>query len=332
MPGTLIPVQETVAGASRVTVLAASTRQKSTDASEMFGAGRAEGLSYATVEVSIPPDIQRKVGQVQRPATPPGNPQREFVTLSRDYLDRQAFVSALTRMAKESKRTKVVVFVHGFNNRFDDAVYRLAQIVHDSNVAVIPVLFTWPSRGEVALRAYTYDRESANYSRDAFGDVLDLLNQNPAITEVNILAHSMGNWIVLEALRTRALRAKRGPDKIKNAMLVAPDVDVDVFQQQLRTIGTSPRLELFVSRDDKALGLSGFIWGGVPRVGEVDPDQEPYRTEFQRARIEVFDLSDLNARSAHSKAFENAGSVAAMLRQRLRDGQQMTETASAIVP
>jgi esterase/lipase superfamily enzyme len=57
--------------------------------------------------------------------------------------------------------------VHGFNNRFDDAVYRFAQIVHDSKVPAIPVLFTWPSRGEMKLRAYTYDRESANYSRDA---------------------------------------------------------------------------------------------------------------------------------------------------------------------
>jgi esterase/lipase superfamily enzyme len=70
-------------------------------------------------------------------------------------------------MAKQTGRSKVLVFVHGFNNRFDDAVYRFAQIVHDSKAQVIPVLFTWPSLGETRLRAYTYDRESANYSRDA---------------------------------------------------------------------------------------------------------------------------------------------------------------------
>jgi hypothetical protein len=36
----------------------------------------------------------------------------------------------------------------------------LAMLVHDSKAPVIPVLFTWPSRGELRLRAYTYDRLS----------------------------------------------------------------------------------------------------------------------------------------------------------------------------
>jgi len=93
-----------------------------------------------------------------------------------------------------------------FNNRFDDAVYRLAQIVHDSQAPVIPVLFPWPSRGERRLCAYTYDRESANFSRDALDRVLSALDGSPAVSEVYLLAHSMGNWIALEALRTRAIR------------------------------------------------------------------------------------------------------------------------------
>jgi esterase/lipase superfamily enzyme len=33
----------------------------------------------------------------------------------------------------------VLVFVHGFNNRFEDAVYRFAQIVHDTRADVVPV-------------------------------------------------------------------------------------------------------------------------------------------------------------------------------------------------
>ena len=80
--------------------------------------------------------------------------------------------------------------MHGFNNRFDDAVYRFAQIVHDSKVPAIPFLFTWPSRGEMKLRAYTYDRESANYSRDALESLLAMLAGFPEVTEVNLLAHS----------------------------------------------------------------------------------------------------------------------------------------------
>jgi esterase/lipase superfamily enzyme len=324
--GVLLPVPGSVEGASRVTVLVASTRQRSNDRAQMFTGERAGQTSYASVTVSIPPDGVRKSGDVQWPASLPGDPTRDFVTLSAEYLDKAQFMAAVDAAAKRTKQSKLVIFVHGFNNRFDDAVYRFAQIAHDSHVPAIPILFTWPSRGSAALRAYTYDKESATYSRDAFDDLLNDLNRQRSVTETNVLAHSMGNWIVLETLRVRSLRPKPSGDKVKSVMLVAPDVDVDVFQAQLRRMGTSiPQLSLFVSRDDKALGLSEFISGGVPRLGEIDPEQEPFRTEFEKARIEVFDLTSMKSERAHSKAFENVSSVVTMVRARLQAGQKMTD-------
>ena len=63
-------------------------------------------------------------------------------------------------------------------------MYRFAQIVHDSKTKAVPVLFTWPSRGE--LLAYTYDRESANFSRDALELVLREMVKDPAVDIVYI--------------------------------------------------------------------------------------------------------------------------------------------------
>jgi esterase/lipase superfamily enzyme len=246
------------------------------------------------------------------------------VTVSAGYLDKQAFVSAISSAAKQTGRRNVLVFVHGFNNRFDDAVYRFAQIVHDSKAPGIPVLFTWPSLGEVRLRAYTYDRESANYSRDALEELLDLLSSNPNVKDINIVAHSMGNWVTLEALRARSIRSGRIGDKIKNVMLVAADVDVDVFRTQIRRMGTSrPRFSLFVSQKDEALALSSFIWDGVPRVGEVNPTEEPYRTEFDQQRLTVFDLTTLKPKdgSVHDIAFEDLNTVMGMIKERFGDIQ-----------
>jgi len=327
--GVLIPVADATGGASRVHVLAASTRQRSsTDPGEMFNSDRSDSVSYASVVVSIPPDSARKIGEVQWPTSPPGDPARNFVTVSADYLDRQGFVSALQAEASRTKRHKVLVFVHGFNNRFDDAVYRFSQIAHDSKAQAIPVLFTWPSRGEIRLRAYTYDRESANFSRDALENLLELLSNQPGVDEVTVLAHSMGNWIALEALRTRAIRTNRRPGKIRNVLLVAPDVDVDVFRTQIRRIGTSDlRFALFVSQDDEALALSSRIWGGVPRLGDVNPEAEPYRSEFEQDHIEVFDLTSLKTvgDDAHSRAFEDVTSVTAMIKQRFSQGQQLAD-------
>jgi esterase/lipase superfamily enzyme len=335
--GVLVPVTESVPGTSRVPIFVATTRQRSTtDPGEMFSGDRAADVSYAAITVSIPPDASRKVGEVQWPASLPGDPRRDFVTASADYLDKQAFTASIAAIVKQTGRSKVLVFVHGFNNRFDDAVYRFAQIVHDSKVPAIPVLFTWPSRGEMRLRAYTYDRESANYSRDALESLLNMLVSYPSITEVNLLAHSMGNWIALEALRGRSMRStpSLGPlktDKLKNVMLVAPDVDVDVFRTQIQRMGAArPRIALFVSQDDPALNLSKNIWGGIPRLGDVDPTQEPYRSEFERDRIMVFDLTKLETTgdNAHDRAFEDITSVMGMIRQRLSEGQAMTDRGS----
>jgi esterase/lipase superfamily enzyme len=163
-----------------------------------------------------------------------------------------------------------------------------------------------------------------------------MLVSYPAVTEVNLLAHSMGNWIALEALRGRSIRpvaTSVRADKLKNVMLVAPDVDVDVFRTQIQRMGTArPRIALFVSQDDQALSLSKNIWGGVARLGDVDPTQEPYRSEFERDGILVFDLTKLETQgdNAHDRAFEDVTSVMGMIRQRLRDGQAMTDRGSGL--
>ena len=318
--GVLIPEARSAEGTSRVDMLVATTRQRVTaDAGAMFNGERAENVSYANIVVSIPPDISREIGKIQWPASPPGNPARDFVTVSADYIDKQQFSAALSAAAKPAGRRNVLIFVHGFNTRFDDAVYRFAQVVHDSKAVGIPVLFTWPSRGELKLRAYTYDRESANYSRGALEQLIDMLAVNPNVKEINIVAHSMGNWVTLEALRGMAIRTGKIGSKVKNVMLVAPDVDVDVFRTEMQSMGKSrPRFFLFASQDDGALGFSKTVWGGVPRIGAIDPAQEPYKSELAQENVEAFDLTKLKG-GAHGRAFEDITTVLTMLKDRVGD-------------
>jgi len=71
--GVLVPVAQSAEGTSRIQILAATTRQRSTtDEGEMFNGERATDVSYAAVTVSIPPDSARKIGEVQWPASLPG--------------------------------------------------------------------------------------------------------------------------------------------------------------------------------------------------------------------------------------------------------------------
>ena len=328
LQGVLVPNAQSADGATRVPILVATTRNRLTaDPGEMFGRDRASDVSYASIVVSIPPDGTRRVGEIQWPSALPGDPQRNFVTASAEDLDKQSFNKALTAEVKQTRRNKVLVFVHGFNNRFDEAVYRLAQIVHDSNAPAFPVLFSWPSRGQVRLIAYASDRESASDSRDALEQLLYTLSANPNVAEITVLAHSMGCAVTLEALRSKAMRSGRVGDKIKNVLLVAPDVSVDDFWSEIAQMGNRrPRIALFVSQDDRALRLSRTLAGGVQRIGDINPDEEPNRSEFARRGILVFDLTHLEG-NAHSRAFEDVTSVMGMIERRLAAGQQVATSS-----
>ena len=242
---------------------------------------------------------------------------RDFVTVSANYTDKQQLSAAVSAAAKPSGRRNVLIFVHGFNTRFDDAVYRFAQAVHDAKAPGIPVLFTWPSRGELKLRAYTYDRESANYSRGALVQLIEMLAANPNVKDINIVAHSMGNWVTLKSLREMAVRSGKIGAKVKNVMLIAPDVDVDVFRTEMQSMGKSrPRFFLFASQDDGALNFSKTVWGGIQRIGAIDPAQEPYKSELAQENVQAFDLTKLKG-DAHGRAFEDITTVMTMLNDRI---------------
>jgi esterase/lipase superfamily enzyme len=331
LQGVLVPTAQSAEGTSRIPILIATTRQRSTkDAGEMFGSERAVTTSYARIAVSIPPDGARKVGEIQWPASPPGDPSRDFVTTSADYLDKPAFSMALADAAKTTRRSKAMIFVHGFNNRFDDAAYRFAQIVEDSKVPVIPVLFSWPSQGIVGLRAYQYDRESATQSREALEQLMDTVALSRGVKEVTLLCHSMGCQLAMDALRSRSMRTGRIGAKITNVLLVAPDVDANEFDQEMQQMGKArPRFALFLSQDDRALKISKSLWGGAQRLGDVNPEQEPYRSDFERDKILVFDLTRLEGR-AHSRAFEDVTSVMGMIQRRFAAGQQLEQDPARV--
>ncbi|RYY06533.1 MAG: alpha/beta fold hydrolase, partial [Alphaproteobacteria bacterium] len=286
--GVLLPIADAtpVAGTSRVNMLVATTRKSATDRGVMFSGEWGEAVTYFDMAVSIPPDATRQPGTVQWPERLPGNPATDFVALRADPVDRSKVATWNGRAVRERGKRYVLVFVHGFNNKFEDAVFRFAQIVHDSGAELAPVLFTWPSRGSVL--AYGYDRESTNFSRNGLETLLRDLAKDPNVGEVTVLAHSMGNWLTLESLRQMAIRDKRIAPKIRNVILAAPDVDMDLARGAFHDMGKDrPRLTLMVSGDDQALAVSRLVWGDSVRLGAIDPNAEPYKSELGRENVGV---------------------------------------------
>lgn len=312
-------------GASKVDLLVATTRAPSDDPAILFTGERAQGLALTEIVVSIPPEQNRKVGQVQWPNRLPPDPSRDFSTVSVKPIEAGPQTQAwLKRHLPRSRR--VLIFVHGFNNRFEDAVYRYAQIVHDSHAEVAPVIFTWPSRASIF--DYNYDKESTNYSRDALEELLQRAASNPAVGEITVMAHSMGSWLTVEALRQMAIRDGRVDAKITDVILASPDLDVDVFAKQMQAMGEKrPKFTLFVSRDDRALTVSRRISGNIDRLGQIDPTAEPYRSQLEQAGITVLDLTALKGgdKLNHGK-FAESPEVVRFLGNRLIAGQTITDS------
>ncbi|WP_429813689.1 alpha/beta hydrolase, partial [Ensifer sp. B1-9] len=172
------------------------------------------------------------------------------------------------------------------------------------------------------------DRESTNYTRNALESLFQYLAADKQVKDVSILAHSMGNWLTLEALRQMAIRNGRLPAKFKNVMLAAPDVDVDVFRSQIEDMGNQhPRFTLFVSQDDRALAFSRRVWGDIPRLGSIDPEQAPYKQELADHDITVIDLTKVKAGdSMHHGKFAESPQVVQLIGARISEGQTLTDS------
>jgi esterase/lipase superfamily enzyme len=190
----------------------------------------------------------------------------------------------------------------------------------------VPVVFTWPSRASIF--DYNYDKESTNYSRDALEEMLSRLANDKSVGEVTVMAHSMGTWLAVEALRQMAIRHGEVNPKIRNVILAAPDLDVDVFSRQFASLGTHPpKFTLFVSQDDRALTLSRRISGNVDRLGQIDASAEPYRSALEKAGITVLDLTKLKSGDSlnHGK-FAESPEVVRLIGDRLVAGQTVTDS------
>ena len=215
-----------------------------------------------------------------------------------------------------------MVFVHGFNERYDDTVYGFAQILHNSGALgeVAPVLFTWPSKGNIF--AYGYDRESSNYSRDSLEALLRYLVKDPKVKKISILAHSMGNWLTLEALRQMAIRDGASPprsnwfsSRIPMSMSTSP-------ANRSRRWDLTARL--FVSEDDQALAASKEVWG-APRLGAINPNIEPYKSMLERENITVINLTKLPSHDEFNHGeFAEDPKVIELIGRSLASGQALT--------
>jgi esterase/lipase superfamily enzyme len=271
-----------------IQIFVASTRKGPLNNSADANPDGTARFSLATI--SVPPG--HETGIVERPSFGSENRMRDFVATSRRGLDDDSFREEIAShiSGRIGSNRDILLFVHGFNNGFDEARFRLAQIAFDGRFGGVPVLFTWASRN--SLFAYGSDRETAAASRDALERLMLSLAQVPGVGRVHILAHSMGAWLAMEALRENAIAGHGDLDgHLGEVMLASPDIDLNVFRQQIARIGGSAHISVFVAHNDRALSLSSALANDRPRVGALDPTKAEDKAAIEQLGVKVYDTS-----------------------------------------
>ncbi len=325
--GFLSSAQAQPAQARTVQIYVASTRKSNRDA------GSGETLKtprFSLASVSIPPG--HKPGVIERPSITPESRNRHFVALGERKIEADAFQQDLAAQLSGRVGTSrdVLVFVHGFNVSYDEARFRLAQIVHDGSFTGVPVLFHL-AVAQPDPRLWQRQGERDRLARSA-GEMLQDIAATPGVGRVHILAHSMGTWLAMEALRQSAIagRADLG-GRIGEVMLAAPDIDIDVFRAQMARVGKAARVSVFAQADDRALSVSSTLAGSRTRLGALNLDDKSHLAELDGLNVRVYDVRGAAGTSDFFRhgTFAEAPSVVRTIGAQLAEAPRVAEPDEA---
>ena len=286
------------------------------------------GVRLSLQMISVPPD--HAAGEIERPSFGSPDAGKHFVAMSRRELDDASFQRELAThiSGRIGSNRDILLYVHGFNTSYEEARFRLAQIAEDGRFGGVPVLFTWPSG---SLLDYEAARESATASRDALGKLIRELAAVPEAGRVQILAHSMGTWLTMEALRENAIAGSPDLDgRLGNVMLAAPDIDLSVFRQQIARLDAS-HVSVLVSAKDRALSISRTLAGDRPRVGALDPRNANDRAALDRLGVKVYDLSALSTGLIGHGTYADAPQVVRSIGARIGEARPQDADKQAVL-
>lgn len=250
---------------------------------------------------------------------------------SRAYRVQSAdFQSRIGAALRASGQSAVIVYVHGFNNDFDQAAQTTQILWEASGRAGVPVTFSWPA-GHSGLFGYFKDRENGEFSVFHLKETLRLLAGVPGLRAIQIVAHSRGSDVASTALREMVIAARasgRNPRdvlKIDNLIMAAPDLDFGIVSQRLIAEQFGPafrRISVYMNPRDGALGLSEILMSGI-RFGRLKfEEMGPQEREiFTRIRnVDFIDVENVVGRSRHGYFRQNPAVLAdigTLLRQSL---------------
>jgi esterase/lipase superfamily enzyme len=334
-------------------VLYATDRESS--ASERgiaYGSGRARRLAFGVATVSLRPEsdwkelIANSTRAERRPSyalaapvckergsfdprlerlEPHGNSVHLAAdTVSDMTTQQQQFHGMLADRLAAASQKDVYIFVHGFNNTFDDAVYRAAAVWHFLGRVGVPVVYSWPA-GFGGIRGYAHDRESGEFTVFHLKYFLQMVASCPGVERVHLVAHSRGCDVAITALRELHIACRAsGKDtqaelKLENLVLAAPDLDQDVFMQRFvaeNLTAAAHRTTIYASTSDAAIELADLVFGDRRRVGNLGPqDFSPQVRQLlaKMPNVQFIDCKVSHYSSSHDYVFAHPAALSDLI-------------------
>ena len=224
-------------------------------------------LHLGACEISIPKTHHK--GKLESPSIlhlefrP--DPAKHIVLTRTSTLAEDLFFDQVRSAIGQSPQADAFVFVHGYNVSFEDAARRTGQIAYDLEFKGAPIFYSWPSNGRVA--DYLKDETNVAWSAPHLESFLTALSARTAAKRIHIIAHSMGNRAVCEALKSLS-HDPACQLRLNHLVLAAPDIDADTFAELAGMLQRlSGRVTLYESSNDKAIHASKSLHGN-PRAGE----------------------------------------------------------------
>ncbi|MBA4338765.1 MAG: hypothetical protein C0421_07970 [Hyphomonas sp.] len=248
----------------------------------------ADPLSWGEARVSVP--NRRAAGKIQRPwsiagLSLPANARQHFILEGCELLSKTALIERL----RMNETGTGFLFVHGYNTSFDAGLFRTAQIAADLEIDGQVFHYAWPSAG----RPWKYDFDADNIlaSVSPFKRFIKTLIEEGGITQLNVVAHSKGNQLVLNAF---ADLAKESVElSARHLVLASPDVAEAPARGWLKEASNLfQTVTLYANAHDRPLLLSMAKASG-PRMGALMPDGHPF-IEPALANFDTIDAGDVD--------------------------------------
>lgn len=255
-----------------VDVFYATNRESAGDVSlcnnQSYGIKTDKQLNFGVCRVNVPK--RHATGQIEVAADSRADTHRYFRVLNQKNFDAENF----EKVIKNNPAKEVLVFIHGFNVRFQDAVFRASQIAYDLKFQGPVILFSWPAGADSsflgkAMVSRTYESNKLNAEQSVLPAIEFFKLIGNYNIKVNIIVHSMGHQIAIPALT--AISQEAGLNfKLDELVLNAPDFDLREFKKvsgELKKIAT--RITLYCSYNDSAM-LASETYNGRERLGACE--------------------------------------------------------------